>query len=122
MIFFFNNIFSRDKRHPYNFQSVGELLKSLQSKRQKLETILDQPLLGESTLAKNVADSRDTTQSHEVVEEKNAEEARNRGKEKVDSSKTVASGTQNANTNQKTGGKKGKGGNNKSKKKRNNRK
>lgn len=104
---------TRDKKHPHNFQSIGELLKSLQSKRQKLEKLLDQPLL-----SKNVADSGTIIKSHEDVELKNAEEASNPEKGKGNSSSNaVASGTQNVGTNQDTGGRKGKGNSKKPKKK-----
>ncbi|KAL8105742.1 hypothetical protein AgCh_029511 [Apium graveolens] len=60
---------SRDKKR-HNFKSIGELLKSLQSRRQKLKTILDQPLQCESLLAENVVDSSNIIESHEDVEEK----------------------------------------------------
>lgn len=88
-------------------------------KRQKLETILDQLLLCKSTLVENVVNYSDITESHEDVEEMNAEEARNHGTGEVNSSKTVASGTQNVRTNPETGGRKGKRNNKKSKKKKN---
>ncbi|WOH13225.1 hypothetical protein DCAR_0832734 [Daucus carota subsp. sativus] len=107
---------TRDKKHHHNFQTLGELLNSLQSKRPKLEIFLDQSPMWKSTLPEDAADSNDIIKSQDSSKQRNEEAVKPIDKGVDSLSNIVSSGTQNASTNQKTGGKKGKA-NNKSKKK-----
>lgn len=109
---------TRDKKNEINFQSIGDLLKSLQLRRPKLETFLNQPLMDNSVVCLKASESSILHQKsqNEEVHHKKAEDVSKSDKGKVNvSPEAVASKTQTVSRNQETGGNKGKG-NSKSKK------